>query len=71
MAEPTCNFHESLSVFELDLATWKQRDTWYSNLYTVLKIICRPCYKLLRLLHECFKTANERTLSFDEDLSSP
>ena len=36
MAEPTCNFHESLSVFELDLATWKQRDTWYSNLYTVL-----------------------------------
>ena len=70
MAEPkTCNFHESLSVFELDLATWKQRDTWY--LYTVLKTICRPCYKLLRLLHECLKTANEQTLSFDEDLSSP
>ena len=72
MAEPkTCNFHESLSVFELDLATWKQRDTWYFNLYTVLKTICSPCYKLLRLLDEYFKTADEQTLSFDEDLSSP
>ena len=72
MAEPkTCNFHESLSVFELDLATWSQHDTWYFNLYTVLKTICRPCYKLLRLLHEYFKTAYEQTLSLDEDLSSP
>ena len=72
MAEPkTCNFHESLSVFELDLTTWKQRDTWYFNLHTVLKTICRPCYKLLHLLHEYLKTADEQTLSFDEDLSSP